>query len=57
MRLTLAKIYGLTFDYPHYEVDPYAEGQYVAFVPWESIKPYLTPEGAEIRVGAAGGQR
>ena len=39
---------GLTFHYPPYAVGPYAEGQYVAFVPWESLKPYLTPEGARI---------
>jgi hypothetical protein len=39
---------GLTFHYPPYAVGPYAEGQYVAFVPWETLKPYLTPEGATI---------
>lgn len=39
---------GLTFHYPPYAVGPYAEGQYVAFVPWETLKPYLTPEGARI---------
>jgi len=39
---------GLTFHYPPYAVGPYAEGQYVAFVPWEMLKPYLTPEGAKI---------
>jgi hypothetical protein len=43
---------GLTFHYPPYAVGPYAEGQYVAFVPWESLKPYLTPEGARIFGGA-----
>ena len=31
---------GLTFHYPPYAVGPYAEGQYVAFVPWETLKPY-----------------
>ena len=39
---------GLTFHYPPYAVGPYAEGEYVAFVPWETLKPYLTPEGAGI---------
>lgn len=39
---------GLTFHYPPYAVGPYAEGEYVAFVPWETLKPYLTPEGQRI---------
>ena len=43
---------GLTFHYPPYAVGPYAEGQYVAFVPWETLKPYLTPEGQRIFAGA-----
>ena len=43
---------GLTFYYPPYAVGPYAEGQYVAFVPWETLKPYLTPEGQRIFGGA-----
>jgi hypothetical protein len=43
---------GLTFHYPPYAVGPYAEGQYVAFVPWEALKPYLTPEGTRIFGGA-----
>lgn len=43
---------GLTFHYPPYAVGPYAEGEYVAFVPWEQLKPYLTPEGARIFGGA-----
>jgi hypothetical protein len=43
---------GLTFHYPPYAVGPYAEGEYVAFVPWESLKPYLTPEGIRIFGGA-----
>ncbi|HZE53288.1 MAG TPA: DUF3298 domain-containing protein [Bradyrhizobium sp.] len=43
---------GLTFHYPPYAVGPYAEGEYVAFVPWESLKPYLTPEGVKIFGGA-----
>jgi hypothetical protein len=43
---------GLTFHYPPYAVGPYVEGGYVAFVPWEALKPYLTPEGATILGGA-----
>ena len=43
---------GLTFHYPPYAVGPYAEGEYVAFVPWETLKPFLTPEGATIFGGA-----
>lgn len=39
---------GLTFHYPPYAVGPYAEGEYVAFVPWEALKPYLSAEGAAI---------
>jgi hypothetical protein len=43
---------GLTFHYPPYAVGPYVEGEYVAFVPWEALKPYLTPEGVSIFGGA-----
>jgi hypothetical protein len=43
---------GLTFHYPPYAVGPYAEGEYVAFVPWETLKPYLSPAGAKIFGGA-----
>lgn len=43
---------GLTFHYPPYAVGPYAEGEYVAFVPWETLKPYLTAEGTRIFGGA-----
>ena len=43
---------GLTFHYPPYAVGPYAEGEYVAFVSWETLKPYLTPEGTKIFGGA-----
>jgi len=39
---------GLAFHYPPYAVGPYAEGQYVAFVPSEALKPYLSPEGQRI---------
>jgi Protein of unknown function (DUF3298) len=43
---------GLTFHYPPYAVGPYVEGEYVAFVPWEALKPYLTPEGQRIFGGS-----
>ena len=43
---------GLTFHYPPYAVGSYAEGQYVAFIPWETLKPYLTPEGVAIFASA-----
>jgi uncharacterized protein YndB with AHSA1/START domain len=43
---------GLTFHYPPYAVGPYVEGEYVAFVPWEKLKPYLTAEGSSIFGGA-----
>ncbi|WGS18347.1 MULTISPECIES: RsiV family protein [unclassified Bradyrhizobium] len=43
---------GLTFHYPPYAVGPYAEGQYVVVVPWETLKPYLTAEGVRIFGGA-----
>ena len=47
-----SKSSGLTFHYPPYAVGPYAEGEYVAFVPWEALKAYLTPEGLGIFGGA-----
>jgi hypothetical protein len=43
---------GLTFHYSPYAVGSYAEGGYVAFVPLEALKPYLTPEGVKIFSGA-----
>jgi hypothetical protein len=43
---------GLTFHYPPYAVGPYAEGEYVAFVPWQTLKAYLSPEGMSIFGGA-----
>jgi hypothetical protein len=43
---------GLTFHYPPYAVGPYVEGQYVAFVQWELLKPYLTAEGTRIFGGS-----
>lgn len=42
------KASGLTFHFPQYAVGSYAEGQYVAFLPWTALKPYLTAEGARI---------
>jgi hypothetical protein len=39
---------GLTFHYPPYAVGPYVEGEYVAFVPWDTLKPHLSPEGQRI---------
>jgi Protein of unknown function (DUF3298) len=47
-----AKSSGLVFYYPPYAVGPYAEGPYTAFVPWEALKPQLSPEGAAIFGGA-----
>jgi hypothetical protein len=47
-----SKSSGLTFHYPPYAVGPYAEGEYVAFVPWEALRPYLAPEGTKIFGGA-----
>jgi hypothetical protein len=43
---------GLTFHYAPYAVGSYAEGGYVAFVPWEVLQPYLTPEGVRIFGGS-----
>lgn len=43
---------GLTFHYPPYAVGPYAEGEYIAFVPWQTLQPYLAPEGMRIFGGA-----
>jgi hypothetical protein len=43
---------GLTFHYPPDAVGSHAEGEYVAFVPWSTLKPYLTPEGVAIFAGA-----
>ncbi len=43
---------GLTFHYPPYAVGPYVESQYVAFVPWETLKPYLSPDGAKVFSGS-----
>src|SRR6201989_320033 len=39
---------GLTFHYPPSGVGLYVEAQYVPFVPWKTLKPYLSPDGAAI---------
>ena len=49
----IGKSAGLKFYYPPYAVGPYVEGAYGAFVPWEALKPHLSPEGLRI----FGGQR
>jgi hypothetical protein len=43
---------GFIFYFPPYAVGPYAEGQYAAFVPWEVLRPSLSPEGLRIFAGA-----
>jgi hypothetical protein len=45
---TPGKSAGLVFIYSPYSLGSYAEGSYEAFVPWESFKAFLTPEGAAI---------
>lgn len=44
----IGKSAGFKFYYPPYAVGPYVEGAYGAFVPWEVLKPYLSPEGLRI---------
>jgi hypothetical protein len=39
---------GLTIHYPAYAVGPYAEGPFEAFIPWETLKPYLSAEGVSV---------
>jgi len=39
---------GLTLHYSRYVVGAYAEGDYVAFVPWTGFKQFLSPEGLDI---------
>ena len=48
---------GLTFHYPPYAVGPYAEGRYVAFVPWETLKSCLTEDLTEEGTRIFGGAR
>lgn len=42
---------GLMVHYPPYAVGPYAEGAFEAFIPWETLKPYLSTEGTTIFAG------
>jgi hypothetical protein len=42
---------GLTFHYSPYDVGAYAEGPYVAFVPWTELKPFLSAQGVAIFAG------
>lgn len=42
---------GLEFHYSPYAVGPYAEGPYTVFVPWETFKAYLSPQGLAIFAG------
>jgi hypothetical protein len=39
---------GLTFHYSPYAVGPYAEGAYIAFVPWTAFRQYLSHQGEVI---------
>jgi hypothetical protein len=48
----LGKSSGLTFHYPPYAVGSYAEGGYVAFVPWDKMKPYLSADGLAMFAGS-----
>jgi len=42
---------GLDFHYPPYAVGPYVEGSFVVFVTWQTLKPYLSPQGSAIFAG------
>ncbi|HEY4204234.1 MAG TPA: DUF4163 domain-containing protein [Xanthobacteraceae bacterium] len=42
---------GLEFHYPPYAVGSYAEGPFDVFVPWETFKSYLSPQGVAIFAG------
>jgi hypothetical protein len=39
---------GLMIHYAPYAVGPWAEGVFEAFIPWETLKPYLSAEGTAI---------
>ena len=39
---------GVAFDYGPYEIGPYAIGMPQALIPYDKIKPYLTPEVKEL---------
>jgi hypothetical protein len=47
---------GLDFHYPPYAVGPYVEGPFVVLVPWQTLKPYLSPQGAAIFGGNPPGE-
>jgi hypothetical protein len=48
----VGKSSGLTFHFAATALGVHAEGGYVAFVPWEQLKPYLAPEGVAIFGGS-----
>jgi hypothetical protein len=39
---------GLLFHFSPYMVGPYVEGEYVVFVPWTDLKPYLSAQGTAL---------
>jgi hypothetical protein len=39
---------GLSFHFSPYMVGPYVEGDYVVFVPWTDLKPYLSTQGTAL---------
>jgi hypothetical protein len=39
---------GLSFHFSPYAVGPYVEGDYVVFVPWTDLKPYLSAQGTAL---------
>jgi hypothetical protein len=39
---------GLLFHFSPYMVGPYAEGDYIVFVPWTDLKPYLSAQGTAL---------
>jgi hypothetical protein len=43
---------GLEFHYPPYAVGSYAEGPFDVFVPWQTFKSYLSPQGVAIFAGS-----
>jgi len=43
---------GLIFHYGHSHIGDYSAGLFQPFVPWETLKPYLTPEAIRIFGGA-----
>jgi hypothetical protein len=43
---------GLSFHFSPYMVGPYVEGDYVVFVPWTDLQPYLSAQGTALFGGA-----